>query len=338
MTLADARPTLLLVDDDPLNIRVLAEVLQGVGDIKVATSAARALELCMGQEPPDLVLLDVVMPEMSGYDVCRTLKEHERTRHIPVIFVTALGDEDDEETGFKVGAVDYISKPFKSTLVRARVSTHLRLKRQADLLERLLAQDALTEIHNRRKFDQALDMEWRRCARADAPLSVVLLDVDHFKAFNDTLGHTVGDECLRSVAKALQSALFRPGDTLARYGGEEFVAVLPATDSAGAQEVAERFRSSVEAMQTPHPSSRTADVVTVSVGVATLHPAGVQDAPQVLTEHADAALYEAKNSGRNRVKAALGVGPIHIGDDVNRATAVNDDRVGHDVDSKAEVG
>ncbi|MCP4499987.1 MAG: diguanylate cyclase [Deltaproteobacteria bacterium] len=320
------KPVVLIVDDDPVNIRVLAEVLASEVDIKIATDPLKALRIVAESPPPDLVLLDVMMPLMDGYEVCRKLKEGDDTRNLPVIFVTSLDAEDDEERGFRIGAVDYISKPFKPSLVRARVKTHLRLKRQADLLERLIAQDALTEIHNRRKFDQVLEAEWRRCARADEPISVVMLDVDHFKLFNDSLGHSAGDDCLRTIAQALNASPFRPGDCFARYGGEEFVAVLPSTDRRGAEKVGERFRKIVEDLSISHPGSLSGDVVTVSIGAATLFPGRVKLMPKELTHQADTALYQAKAAGRNRVCSALVLERLPFADEPNLSSQVaNDD-------------
>ena len=198
--------SLLIVDDIPWNIQVLAEGLRALCRIRVATSGHKALEIAASDDPPDLMLLDVMMPEMDGFEVCRRLKEQAGTADIPVIFITARGDVEDEARGLNLGAVDYITKPFHLPLVLARVRTHLRLKMKTDSLERLSAVDALTGIGNRRRFDEVLAREWRRGVRLGVPLAAVMMDVDQFKAYNDHLGHGAGDECLVRVALLLPAS------------------------------------------------------------------------------------------------------------------------------------
>ncbi len=294
------KPLLLLVDDAPTNIHVLAEALCADYDVKVATKGIDAWDLAQQPDKPDLILLDVVMPEMDGYELCRRLRESEVTKNIPVIFVTARGETGDEEYGLNLGAVDYITKPFDIPIVRARVRTHVNLKRKTDLLESLAFLDGLTGISNRWRFDEVLDTEWRRCARNRTTLSVMLLDVDLFKQYNDHYGHGAGDDCLKRIAGALASSLFRPGDVVARYGGEEFGAVLPDTHGEGACQVAERLRGQVAALAVPHHYSAVADHVTISIGcVSTIPPRG--GVPDILVEAVDKMLYQAKSEGRNRV-------------------------------------
>ena len=217
-----------------------------------------------------------------------------------MIFVTSLDEEANEELGFDIGAVDYITKPFSIPVVRARVRTHITLKRQADLLEELSNVDALTQIANRRRFDERLDREWQRAIHERTMLSVLLIDIDHFKQYNDHYGHGAGDECLCRVASCLAGSVARPGDLVARYGGEEFVAVLPATGSEAAHVVAERMRSAVRSLEIPHARSSAAPYLTISIGCATSDPPG-DGTPQRLTEAADRMLYGSKASGRNRV-------------------------------------
>ena len=178
---------------------------------------------------PDLVLLDIKMPGMDGYEVCRRLKQHATTRDIPVIFVTALGEEEDETRGLDAGAIDYITKPVSPRILRARVRAHLSAKDAQDRLAELSRIDELTGIANRRRFDEMLALEWRRNLRQRMPLSLVMCDIDYFKAFNDSHGHVAGDRCLRCVAVAVAGAMRRPTDLPARYGGEEFAALLSAT-------------------------------------------------------------------------------------------------------------
>jgi diguanylate cyclase (GGDEF)-like protein len=286
---------LLLVDDQPANIHVLAQALGGY-DLVFATNGPRALELAHGGV--DLVLLDVEMPGMDGLEVCRRLKEDEAARKIPVIFVTGRGEVDDETTGFDAGAVDYITKPISPPVVRARVKTHLELKEARDLLEELASIDALTGISNRRRFDARLDEEWRRAARGGHGLSVVIVDVDFFKKYNDRYGHARGDACLRSVAQALDSVCRRPTDLAARFGGEEFALVLAEADAGAAKERMRDVLVRMASLAIAHEDSPCAGVVTASLGAVSLVPGDGLDASGALSR-ADALLYEAKGSGRN---------------------------------------
>jgi len=286
---------LLLVDDQPANVHVLAQALQGPYELLVATSGPRALELARGGV--DLVLLDVQMPGMDGLEVCRRLKEDDATRGIPVIFVTALGDVEDETRGFDVGGVDYITKPVSPPIVRARVRTHLELKETRDLLAELASVDALTGIANRRRFDARLEEEWRRALRGAKWLTIALLDIDSFKSFNDRYGHARGDACLRAVAQALEASCRRPTDLAARYGGEEFALVLAETDAEAARGRILDVLSRVEGLHIEHGGSAHAPHVSVSAGAVSLVPRdGLEPAAQLA--RADALLYEAKESGR----------------------------------------
>jgi diguanylate cyclase (GGDEF)-like protein len=264
----------------------------------MATSGEQALALCASKRP-DLVLLDVVMPGMDGYEVCRRLKAEAATRDIPVIFVTAHNDEAAETLGLDVGAVDFISKPINPKIVRARVKTHLTLKAQSDLLRQWVYIDGLTGVHNRRHFDECLATEWGRAVRNGTALSVLLLDVDFFKRYNDRYGHQTGDDCLRRIAATLKSGLKRPGDLVARYGGEEFVCLLPDTSLSGALDLARQLGRQVRALQIEHADSSVAPVVTVSLGVCCKREDAVGSAEALLRE-ADAQLYIAKSRGRDQ--------------------------------------
>ncbi|ALJ36203.1 diguanylate cyclase [Azospirillum brasilense] len=297
--MTDARSKILVVDDIPSNVHVLSRILKDEHDIYFATDGAKALELAQSRLP-DLVLLDIMMPGMDGYEVCSRLKTDPVTRDIPVIFISAKSEVEDETYGLEVGAIDFISKPISPPIVKARVRNHLLLKRQTDLLRTLSFNDGLTGIANRRRFDEVLLREWRRCGRAQLPLSLIMLDVDQFKPYNDHYGHQAGDECLRAVAQLLAEQMMRPGDLIARYGGEEFVCLLPETDEDGAVQVAERLRRTVADRRLPHAVSHVADHVTISLGVATARPM-LDDTPERLTQLADGLLYEAKRAGRNRV-------------------------------------
>jgi diguanylate cyclase (GGDEF)-like protein len=296
------KPKLLIVDDQTINIQVLHQVFVNDYHIFMAASGEQALALCARLQP-DLVLLDVMMPAMDGYQVCEQLQANPLTHNIPVIFVTASQDEAAETRGLEAGAVDFITKPINPNIVRARVKTHITLKRQSDMLRTWAYLDGLTGIHNRRHFEEQLVIEWGRAARSNTPLSVLLLDVDFFKRFNDHYGHQTGDECLRRVTSAVKSSLKRPADHVARYGGEEFVCVLPETDLTAATQMAEHIREAVFALQIPHSDSVTASVVTISLGVfCTFARAG--GSAEELVHQADLQLYAAKAAGRNRVSAA----------------------------------
>ena len=294
------KPVVMIVDDTPTNVRILAEALRSDYRVRVASSGMTALDMIDKKSPPDLILLDIMMPEMDGYEVCRRLKNDPATKNIPLIFVTAMSDVINEEKGLKLGAIDYIVKPFHIPVVVARVRNHINAKLKSDMLESLAMLDGLTGIPNRRQFDNALQDEWLRARREHHPLSIILADIDHFKPYNDHYGHGAGDVCLIQVAEVIADAIKRPGDLVARYGGEEFVALLPNTDFKGARMVAERIRQLVETLRLPHEYSEISPLVTISVGFASALPSD-NDEPEVLLEHADRMLYQAKREGRNRI-------------------------------------
>ena len=417
---------ILIVDDAAANLELLRKIMVAQGyHAFVANSGPRALEVAQRVQP-DLILLDVVMPGMDGFETCRQLKQNEATRRIPIIFMSARTDTEDVVAGFDIGGVDYISKPLRLAEVCARVRTQLQLHSQndstqddaeqlrgivhnmaeglliieadgriqyanpacerylgygdsalagrsfGDLLSPALAReyldyfdlhatlrsnphstrevtlncrdgatvcmdltltsmylrqplyigllhditrhkqsehalqraaylDPLTQIANRRHFDQFLDHEWQRAVRSGAPLSLVVLDVDHFKLYNDTLGHSAGDACLQAVAQAIGAHALRSTDLAARYGGEEFVLLFAETDSAAALLLAEAIRAHVVGLQLPHPGSPTSPWLTVSIGVATILPHPLGDREQLFVA-ADRAMYVAKDGGRNQVR------------------------------------
>ncbi|GAB6041113.1 diguanylate cyclase domain-containing protein [Endothiovibrio diazotrophicus] len=294
-----SRAKILVVDDVVGNVLALRLHLRAEYEVLAASGGLEALRLAC-DEQPDLILLDVMMPEIDGYETCRRLKAQADTAEIPVIFVTACDDSHEEQQGFSVGAVDYITKPFNAPVVKARVRTHVELKRQRDLLRTLSFMDGLTGLANRRRFDECLALEWKRCARMEEPLSVIMIDVDHFKRFNDHYGHQAGDDCLRQVAGAVACQVNRPGDLVARYGGEEMVCLLSQTDLEGARRVAERISAAVAELAIPHADSPTAATLTLSQGIACRVPAR-DTPPEPLIEEADGRLYEAKAAGRNAV-------------------------------------
>jgi len=295
--------SVLIVDDAPVNIRMLVSALKDSYRVRVANGGLKALAIAGSQDPPDIILLDVKMPEIDGYEICRRLKQNPETMQIPIIFVTAQGSSQDEAFGLNLGAVDYISKPFSIPVVKARVRTHLQLKRHRDKLESLAMIDGLTGIANRRSFDHTIEQEWRRAQRTDTPLSLIMIDIDEFKKYNDNYGHGAGDECLRLVAYTIESTMRRSGDFVGRYGGEEFVVLLPECDLEGALETAETIRLKIKDLDIPHAFSQAAGHITVSLGCKSMkYESGTPSTE--LTHKADQALYQAKKQGRDRVVAS----------------------------------
>ncbi|NND71621.1 MAG: diguanylate cyclase [Rhodothermales bacterium] len=294
------RGTILVVDDEQVVFDSLELFLEGRHDLLYASNAAQGMQIARSQRL-DLILLDIGMPDINGYKVCRMLKHEPETTDIPVIFLTAFASPNDEVTGLEAGAVDYIVKPINPAILRARVHTHISLKIQRDYLELLVRQDSLTSLINRRGFDELLNREWCRAARGHSPLTVVIIDVDSFKAYNDTYGHIAGDVCLQRVSSSLTSVLHRAGDYLFRYGGEEFAALLADTPFEFVPMMAERLRLAVQNAQIPHAQATTGDVLTISVGAATIIP-NYHDNSMTLVEAADRMLYQAKESGRNCVQ------------------------------------
>lgn len=299
---AEMRQKVLIVDDLDLNRAFVAKVLGDLCRPLAAADGDEALRLALAEQP-ELILLDVRMPGMGGFEVCRLLKENPLTAPIAVVFLTAAGEEADEEIGLNLGAIDYITKPFSPPILRARVRNLLQAQAQRAQLARLSHQDGLTGIANRRSFDEALDFAWRRHERFGEPLALLLADVDAFKAFNDNYGHQIGDDALRRVAARIEACARREGDLAARYGGEEFACILSATDAEGALRVAETVRAAVEALGIVHGFSPAGPRVTVSLGCASVVPTAATG-PGALIAAADRGLYAAKHDGRNR--AVLG--------------------------------
>lgn len=333
---------ILIVDDTVANLEILTRFLTESGcEVRPARNGKLALQLAR-TAPPDLILLDIVMPDMDGYAVCGALKHDERTRDIPVVFISALSDAFDKVKGFNLGAVDYITKPFQYEEVLARVKTHLMLRRQQQQIEqqnaelrekharlldvtakleleladrqhieaeleqanselrRLAGLDGLTKIANRRRFDEALQMEWKRQSRERQPLSLILCDIDYFKRYNDRYGHLAGDDCLKQVACVIADCARRPGDVSARYGGEEFAVILPNTDADGAMRVARNIQQKLRDLHLPHEASSVSRFVTLSIGVFCVIPSP-DTTPDFVIHAADLALYQVKEQGRNAV-------------------------------------
>jgi diguanylate cyclase (GGDEF)-like protein len=324
---APKKDYILVIDDTPPNLHLLITMLtrkgyeaKGVNDGLVALSDVQ-------RQKPDLVLLDINMPSMNGFEVCEQLKSNDLTCDIPVIFISARDEVLDKVQAFAVGGVDYITKPFQIAEVLARVDNQLALRRLQRQLQqqnerliqevnsRIIAEtllqeaneklgqlvnlDGLTQIANRRCFDEYLEQEWQRLSREQMPLSLIMCDIDFFKNYNDTYGHIVGDDCLRRVALLIKQSVRRPADLAARYGGEEFVVVLPNTDIEGAMQIAEGIRRGLLDLEIPHEDSAVSEFVTLSMGVTSLVPK-TDSNPSVLLTAADYALYRAKELGRNQ--------------------------------------
>lgn len=321
--------SIIIVADSSDDLSLLDTILKEAGykDVFLANSASEVFSLLMMDNPSalgvnvDVIIMDILMPEHNGIEVCHKLKEQRHTCDIPIIMITAINDEKELQLAFAAGAVDYIPKPLKTVELLARLSNVLTLKYEMDsrkarekelleitrqlesanrMLEHLSCLDGLTTIANRYFFDQYIEQEWSRAMRDATKLSLIFIDIDFFKAFNDKYGHLAGDHCLKRVAEALRNSVKRPVDLVARYGGEEFVVVLYATDSIGAAKVAESMRTAVLALGIVHETSLVNDTVSISLGVATTVP-NRNSVPAELIEKADKALYEAKSSGRNKV-------------------------------------
>jgi len=301
---------ILVVDDSMVNQAVLSNILTmahvdvtGAPHtpfiIDIAKSGPEALEK-MNVRKPDLILLDIVMPGMSGFDVLAKLKDSEATKSIPVIIITGLSDVENEEKGLLLGAVDYIAKPFNKAVVLARIRTHQKIVEQMRMIERYALYDPLTNVLNRRSFEFLIENIWGNAIRRKDSISAMMIDIDDFKRHNDIYGHQHGDVTLQMVASAISSSLRRTSDLLFRWGGEEFVTLLPNTPMSGAVEVAENMRVNIENIMIPSIHGEVPPKVTASIGVASVIP----DASSVVLElitRADKAMYAAKETGKNRV-------------------------------------
>ncbi|MDR3255555.1 MAG: diguanylate cyclase [Synergistaceae bacterium] len=295
----DTRFRILIVDDEKSSLNILGNILKNDYDVLIAKSGQAAVKKAV-DERPDLILLDVLMPDMNGFIVLLKLKENDATRSIPVIFITGLDDPEDEEKGLVLGAVDYIKKPFNNAIVRVRVRTHIQIVKQIRTIEQLGMIDALTGIPNRRSFDERMMTEWSRARREEAPISLLMMDVDKFKTYNDTYGHPQGDVLLQTIARVFEAAVRRSADMVARMGGEEFAAILPGTDLEGAVAVGETIRENVRAAVVPFPGTGKLTSATISVGAASITPRH-GNAMGDFIRKADEMLYNAKKSGRDKV-------------------------------------
>ena len=292
------RSRLLIVDDEKTNIVVLTRILSPEYTIIAAKDGLSAIEAA-NEHAPDVILLDIVMPDMDGYEVIAALKQSDRTRSIPVIFITGLHEARDEEKGLLLGAVDYISKPFNAAIVKLRIQNQITMHNYIRTIERLSLTDQLTDLPNRRSFDDRIRLEWKRAMREKKPISVLVIDIDNFKKHNDTYGHLQGDVTLQIIGRIFGEELRRSVDFGARWGGEEFIALLVNTETEGALEVAERIRKRIDVTPIPLANGQSTQVA-VSIGIHSQTPAPENSVDDFIRK-ADDALYIAKRRGRNRV-------------------------------------
>jgi diguanylate cyclase (GGDEF)-like protein len=298
---------ILLVDDDAGAIQMLGGLLASVGALRFATNGKDALRLAH-EVVPDLILLDAEMPGMSGFQLLQALKADAELAEVPVIFITSHTEAGFEVSALEMGAVDFIAKPFRSSLVLARVRLHLRMKRMADGLRRAATVDSLTGVANRRMLDQSLAREWLLSRRSGDPISLLSIDVDHFKSYNQRYGRQQGDECLKQVAAALVSACRRPADIVARYDGQEFMMLLPQTARLGAEHIGRRVLDAVQALDICHEESLPTGYVSVSIGIAFHDDQSKKKNDETrftaedLVVAANKALGSAKRAGRARAK------------------------------------
>ncbi|MCL2840159.1 MAG: diguanylate cyclase [Defluviitaleaceae bacterium] len=292
---------ILIIDDTPMQLVTTGHMLSPQYDVKMAKTGAEGIALAK-KHNIDLILLDLMIPDVSGFNVLKQLKQTEDTKNIPVIFITGDASIEAEEQGLAIGAVDYIRKPFSEVIVKLRVEIHLRIVAQMKVIENISLTDGLTGIGNRRSFDQMIRHTWNTARRLQNCFGMLMLDIDKFKNFNETYGHLNGDICLKTVASIMSDALVRECDNVYRWGGEEFVILLPSTDIDGAMIVAENIRDTIA--QTPIDLGDKNVFVTVSTGVGSIVPNNMDfdEAFLGFLTKVNQALFQAKNNGRNRVE------------------------------------
>ena len=292
------KPTILVVDDMTTTLLLLHDLLKDTYEVKIAKSGTKALEILESPNDIDLILLDIEMPDINGYDVCKRIKNNETIKNIPIIFITGRTSQEDEEHGLNLGAIDYITKPFNKAIVKLRIKNYLNLKIKNDMLEKLSMYDGLTNIRNRRFFDETFEKTFSEIKRDKKSLAVLMIDIDFFKLYNDNYGHGQGDETLRKVAKALEKTIKRASDFVARYGGEEFVILLKDINKDGVEAVANNLLNAVRELKITHEFSKIENYVTVSIGVSYYNSSSDITKLELLLK-ADETLYNVKNSGRN---------------------------------------
>lgn len=297
---ASEKNSILIVDDSKANIITLNNILSKDYNIMAAKTGVQGLELAFNQLP-DLILLDIIMPEMDGFEVLKQLRENDGTRGIPVIFISGLDTQEDEEKGLLLGAADYISKPFSSAIVKLRVASQLKILKQINTIETLSMTDTLTQIPNRRGMELNMEMEWNKACTDRSPIAILMIDIDNFKNINDAYGHIYGDIVLRHVAITIKGSLLRVSDTVARWGGEEFIVMLPGTSLEGAIKVGETICQRIRETGRRDSDKNIKEKVTVSIGAFSKIP-DYDETIIKFIESADEALYRAKNNGKDQVK------------------------------------
>lgn len=304
---------LLIIDDDVIIRTILDLALKQEGHQVIQAETGEAGIALAKRQPQDMILLDAKMPSMDGFTCCAQLKSSLQDECPPVVMITGLSDQESVDRAFAVGAIDFVTKPIHMAVLRHRVRQVLRerelvyqlakinqqLASANEELQELARIDGLTQLANRRYFEEVLVKEWRRLARQQEPLSVIFCDVDFFKQYNDIYGHLAGDFCLKDISQLIKASTMRAADLVARYGGEEFVILLPGTDAAGAEFVAQRIHTNLSNAAIPHIGSKIATVVTLSMGITSTLPT-LEYHPKQLLESADRALYTAKSKGRNQ--------------------------------------
>jgi len=296
---ANSKEKVLVIDDSLLNIMHINNILKDDYEVYFGTDGNLGLKKAV-EIIPDIILLDVLMPDMDGYEVINELKNNSLTKDIPVIFLTALDTVEQEVKGLEAGAVDYVTKPIVGPLLKARLKIHLELKKQRDYLQNLTMIDGLTGIANKKRLNEYIDKWYRISFRKKTYLSIFMIDIDHFKLFNDTYGHIAGDDCLKKIASEIKNSLKRPYDLAARFGGEEFTCVIPEANYQDAIQIAKRIKKNIDLLKIEHKSSPVLPYVTVSIGGITTVPKDTDGYSKIL-EKADEALYEAKKNGRNQI-------------------------------------
>ncbi len=291
------KPTILIVDMTT-NLIILSDILKDEYNIKIAKTGTKALEIVHSQDNIDLILLDIEMPDINGYEVLKKLKNSDKTKNIPIIFVTAKSSEEDEEYGLNLGAIDYITKPYSKSIVKIRIKNQINLKLKTDLLEQLSMYDGLTNIKNRRFFDESFERIYNKSRRDSSNFALIMIDIDYFKPYNDNYGHGQGDVALKKVANSLQNSLKRANDLVARYGGEEFVVLIQDIDEQGLEKIAKNILESINNLQITHEYSKISSHLTISMGIAYYNSNNDIPKLKILME-ADENLYKVKNSGKN---------------------------------------
>ncbi len=288
---------ILVVDDNSINTDILLSMLTSYGykNCVAINLPLEAIEFCT-KNPPDLIILDVIMPDINGHKLCRILKKIPGMENCPIIFSTTSNTPEDEISCWEAGGSDFVSKPVLPQTLVKRIESHLQLKLINDVKDELIIIDSLTGLRNRRFYDEVYRQQVNLALRNNEDFSIVALDIDYFKLYNDSYGHIAGDECLKKIALTLETNIHRPTDVVFRYGGEEFVMILPATDEAGARAVAQKIIASVHNLNLDHKESPFG-VITISAGIACLK---TSEGDSDLLTVADNKLYQANELGRNR--------------------------------------